>query len=207
MRLDPRFPEAWYNLGFTLADLGRTAEAITALEEAVRLRPAYFSAHQKLGQLLLAAGRAEEGIEHAAEAARLVPDADTGTVLALSYMEAGRHRDAAGVLRDILARDPESFDAMGMLAWLLATAPEDDLRDGAAAVGLAERAVAGQERPDADLLDTLAAAYAEAGRFSDAVAAAGRARTAAIAEGNQDLADEIGARGTLYESGRVFRSE
>ena len=57
----------------------------------------------------------------------------------------------------------------GAMAWLLATSPEASLRDGARAVELAQRAVrlTGGREPDA--LDTLAAAYAEAGRFAEAV--------------------------------------
>jgi tetratricopeptide (TPR) repeat protein len=212
--LDPSFPEAWFNLGLALSaaprpDEATTAlrEAMSALREAIRLRPSYASAHQQLADLLAASGATDEALAHAAEAARLAPE--EGSALAITYMEADRPGDAIRVLRGVLARDPADADAAGMLAWLLATSRQDELRDGKAAVVLAERSLGtdAQEAPDADRLDTLAAAYAEVGRFADAIATARRAEAAARAAGSADLAAEIATRLLLYEEGRPFRVE
>ena len=78
-------------------------------------------------------------------------------------------------LRLELSQNPESPPAMNNLAVLLATAPDPALRNGAEAVQLAERAssLSGSRNPV--MLTTLAAAYAEAGRFSEAVASAQKA--------------------------------
>ena len=214
--LDPSFPEAWFNLGLALSAAPRTdetttafREAMTALREAIRLRPSYASAHQKLADLLAASGATDEALAHAAEAARLAPEGGGATALAIAYMEADRPRDAMNVLRGELARDPADGDAASMLAWLLATSRQDELRDGEAALALAERSLGADagEVPDADRLDTLAAAYAEVGRFADAIATARRAEAAARAAGSAELAAEIATRLALYERGRPFRVE
>jgi spermidine synthase len=90
------------------------------------------------------------------------------------------------------------------LAWILATSPEPELRRGAEAVALAERAVAGTGRRDARALDTLAAAYAAAGRFAEARAAAAEALSRSRAAGDERHAPDIAARLALYERGESF---
>ena len=74
-------------------------------------------------------------------------------------------------------------EALNNLAWLLAAHPSDALRNGAEAVRLAERACELSEHREPVMLGTLAAAYAEAGRFGDAVKTAEKARDLAAATG------------------------
>jgi tetratricopeptide (TPR) repeat protein len=203
--LDRRAPEAWYNLGLALSAQDLDAEAIPALEEALRLRPSYASAHRKLAEIFAGRGEHDQAVAHADAAERIAPTSGDTIMRALASMDAGRSRDAIEVLRALLARDQADVDAAGILAWLLATSPEDELRDGDAAVALAERSVGDGSGVDADHLDTLAAAYAEAGRFDDAVATAERARGLAKDAGEDDLARDIGARLALYQRRRAFR--
>lgn len=204
--LDPAFAEPRYNLGLALAAEERVDDAITALRDAIRIRPTYANAHQKLIELLVANGRDDEARAQVAVAEQVAPESGASAAVALSYMEAGRTAEAIAVLRKIVARDASDADAASMLAWLLATAADERLRDGVTAVALAERAVAAAgDAPDADRLDTLAAAYAEVGRFPDAVATARRAEANAAA--TPDLAREIAARVTTYEQGRPYRSD
>ena len=89
-------------------------------------------------------------------------------------------------LRDIAANAPDSPRMLDELAWLLATYPESDARDGAEAVRLAERACKLTDRRLPALLATLAAAYAETGDFSRGVAAAEEALKSAQAIGDTD---------------------
>ena len=91
------------------------------------------------------------------------------------------------------------------LAWLLATCPLDSLRNGAEAVDQARRAVALCRRQNAGTLDTLAAAYAEAGRFPDAVATARDALKLAAGQDGPELAASISGRIVLYEAGKPYR--
>ena len=208
LALDAAFPEAYYNLGLALAALDRTDEAITSVRAAIRLRPAYGNARRELVNLLLATDHDDEARAEAEAAEKVAPGSGATTALAISDIQAGRARDAVAVLRAIIARDPSDADAASLLAWILATAADADLRDGAAALALAERAVAAAgESPDADRLDTLAAAYAAVGRFPDAVATARRAKTLADAGESPDLAREIAERLALYEHGEPYRAD
>ena len=104
-----------------------------------------------------------------------------------------KHQTRAAIAQweTALALDPNDGNAQSNLAWVFATAPDSSLRNGTRAVDLAERALklAGGVNPI--LHRTLAAAYAEAGRFDDAIATAERGRTFAEREGNRELADEF----------------
>jgi Flp pilus assembly protein TadD len=93
------------------------------------------------------------------------------------------------------------------LAWVLATCPDASLRDGNRAVKLAEQArtLAGTESPQ--LLDTLAAAYAEAGRFPEAVETARRALDLNAVQNDKPLADAIQVRLTFYEANTPYHEK
>lgn len=93
------------------------------------------------------------------------------------------------------------------LAWILATAEDDDLRDGAAAVRLAEEVCLATGHRDAGTLATLAAAYAEAGRFDEATRTNERARSLAAAGGLDELAASLSKRQELYRARRPYRAE
>jgi tetratricopeptide (TPR) repeat protein len=205
VELDPEFPEAPYNLGLALEQLGRTDEAVAALRDAIRIRPDYVRAHQKLVETLLARGDAEAAWRQVEEAERLAPESGVLVAVAFSLMSDGRLPEAVRALRRQLERAPEDGDVANMLAWVLATAPDAAVRDGAEAVRLAEAAVA--DAPDADRLDTLAAAYAETGQFERASATAERARAAALEDGNAEFAEEVAERAAGYAGGRPFRLE
>ncbi len=85
---------------------------------------------------------------------------------AASRFAQGKYRQAIADYEYILKKEPHHPDANNQLAWLLAVCPDPKYRNGKRAVKLAERAVASEA--SAHYLDTLAAAYAEAGRFRDA---------------------------------------
>ena len=102
------------------------------------------------------------------------------------------------------AQEPaEYFPAICNLAWLLATHPSAEFRNGSEAVRYAEQArhmADAVELPQA--LDTLAASYAEAGRFQQAVATAEEAIQTAEGQGNESLASAIRDRRKLYQAGK-----
>src|SRR4029077_6007311 len=117
-----------------------------------------------------------------------------------------RHEPAAAIehYEAALRLAPDDTALLGALAWIRATSADARWRDGAAAVRLAERACALTEHRDADALDTLAAAYAEAGRFAGA-GRTGRQGLEAAAAGS-DLAAEIARRVALYEAQQPYRN-
>jgi spermidine synthase len=100
---------------------------------------------------------------------------------------------------------PDFQTAANNLAWLLATARDPSLRDPALAVSFAERAAALSAAPDPSVLDTLAAAYAAAGRYGEAARVAEQALRQVEAAGPPAFAGQIRARLALYRAGRPYQ--
>jgi protein O-mannosyl-transferase len=117
----------------------------------------------------------------------------------------GRSAEALAHWRDGIELLPNYATALQQAAWVLATSPESSLRNGTEAVKLALRAAQLSGGNDPVILDTLAAAYAEEGRFTDAALTARKALTLAE-KGNQRLLTEaLKARIALYMARRAFR--
>ena len=96
---------------------------------------------------------------------------------------------------------------MNNLAWILATCPDEQVRDPAEALQLAQRAAALTEHANASILDTLAGAQAAAGQFDHAISTARRAMTMAHDAGHSALAEQVKQRLQLYEQGKAYRQQ
>jgi hydroxymethylpyrimidine/phosphomethylpyrimidine kinase len=101
--------------------------------------------------------------------------------------------------------DPNDTQALNNMAWILATWPDALTRDAARAIALAERADSLTRGTSPMISATLAAAYAEAGRFPEALTTGRRALQLATAEGNAPRADSIRTQIETYQSGAAFR--
>ena len=108
-------------------------------------------------------------------------------------------------MRRALRLNPTDGGVLNDLAWVLATSPDASLRSGKEAVQLAEQAVKPSGGKEPALLDTLAAAYAEAGRFQDAARTAREALQLATSQKNQRLADSLHKRIKVYDEGKPWR--
>ena len=95
---------------------------------------------------------------------------------------------------------------MNQLAWAMATAPEASLRNGAEATELAQWAVKLSRGLEPIPLGTLAAAYAEAGRFAEAVKIADRAIALATARNDAATADALRRQSQLYRAGSPYHA-
>jgi hypothetical protein len=91
------------------------------------------------------------------------------------------------------------------LAWILATSSHAELRNGAEAVELAGRACKLTGGRDARFLGTLDAAYAEAGRFPEAISIAEQSRALALTTSQNNLAQDAEKRLEFYRAGKPFR--
>ena len=107
--------------------------------------------------------------------------------------------------QEMLRQDPNEKVALNSLAWILATHPDAAMRNGAEAVKLAQKAVALEKEDQPVLLDTLAAAYAETGRFKEAVQTAEKAQAAAVRRGDKQLSGSIQEHLAIYRAGKPIR--
>lgn len=96
---------------------------------------------------------------------------------------------------------------MNALAWIYATSPQAALRNGAEAVRLAEHACTTTNQQRMAMLDTLAAAYAEAGRFDKAIKTSEEISALAASAHDNGMADVAQRRLELYKAGKPYRDE
>jgi tetratricopeptide (TPR) repeat protein len=176
-----------YNLGFALVQAGRGDEALAEYARALELDPDLPAAHAALGAALAARGRLDEAALHLARALALDPEKiETHRSMAITRTLQGRVEEGVAEYRQVLSRAPEDLDAMNNIAWIRATHTDAAHRNGADAVRLAETARDAAHDPNHVLQSTLAAAYAEVGRFEDAISAGQRA--VELARAAKDLA-------------------
>jgi tetratricopeptide (TPR) repeat protein len=105
----------------------------------------------------------------------------------------------------VLEMQPDFVLALNNLAWVLATAPQVSLRNGSQAITLARRADQLSGGKNANVLSTLAAAYAEAGRFPEAIDSAQKAVSLAIAGKDQAGIAELRRQLGFYQRGSPYR--
>jgi tetratricopeptide (TPR) repeat protein len=210
VRLKPDLAGAEFNLGDAFMRQGKLPEAVGHYEQALWIANDYAEAHNSLGIALVQLGEAQEAIRHWEQAARLKPDfAEAQCNLGTALEHLGQFEAAIKHYEEALRSKPDYAEAQTGLAWLLATIPAAAGGNAARAVELAEQACKSAADDPAGnravCLDTLAAAYADVGRFREAVATAQQAVESARAAGQTKLVEEIGARRDLYESGQAYR--
>ena len=119
--------------------------------------------------------------------------------LGVALVTKGRRAEGLAHWRQALLKEPDNVQVLNETAWVLATAPEAALRNGNEAVSLAEHAVRLTSEREPVVLGTLAAAYAETGRYDQAIETEQRAADLAARQGNAPLAASLKQRLTLFE--------
>ena len=204
LELDPEHSPSHCNLGVVLCNVGKVEEGRSHLERAVELNPGEATAHYMLG-LLVQDENPEEATTHYLNAI----SADSELVeahqnLAVIFLRTGRVAEGVRHLWNILDANPDRLRIALQLARILATYPDEEVRDAAEAVRLAQE-VARSFSTEPFVLDTLAAAYANAGAWKPAVTVAEQAEKMAEALGEADLAAAISRRIELYKRRKPFR--
>ncbi len=208
LHIRPRDSETLTDLGLVLAKLGRIDEAILRFREALGIEPVLARTHRSYARALRVKGESDEAIRHFRLALEMDPQvAKAWYSLGFLLEERGDHAEVVKCWRAGLALSPSDSHMVNNLAWLLATCPDDQVRDGAEAVRLGEMALRATEGGNPAALNTLAAAYAEQGRLDDAVASARRAIELADQAGAHVLAERIRGRLRMYEQQQPIRDE
>jgi tetratricopeptide (TPR) repeat protein len=194
------------NLGIVFLGQGKVDQAISLLQAAVDLRPDNSPAHENLAKALLQKGQVSDALIHYRKLLELQPDnIEVHNIVGTVLVQQGRAKEGMEEWEKVLTIQPDNGNAMSNLAWIFATSPDESLRDGAKAVQLAEQAmrISGGRIPI--LFRTLAAAYAESSRFSEAIQTAQRGIDLADSQGNPGLATELQGNIALYQERQPLR--
>lgn len=198
----PANAEIQRNLASGLLRAGDTNRAEAVLRRALAQAGMDPEAALQLGQLLCARGAWAEAADWLSQAVEAMPgNASAHYQLAKACQATGRETVSVGHLKQALAYDGDNYFIMNDLAWILATSPDDGIRDGAYALQLAKRAEALSGGSDVVVIDSLAACYAETGAFDMAVETARRA----LVDAREPLAACIRHRLALYEQATPYR--
>jgi tetratricopeptide (TPR) repeat protein len=185
---------------------GDTDAAIDHLREAVRLNPLLVHSHYNLGAFLMQQGHPDQALPELQTTLSLDPRFPSAEeALADVYGALGKDSDALQHWRKALAQHPNGISILVGATRVLASSQDGSVRNGAEAVTLGEKANTLTSGGDPTVLDTLAAAYAEAGEFPQAVASENRALGLINSKQNAALAEGIRYRMQLYEANKPFR--
>ena len=205
LQIKPNYAEASYNLGNALLQKGSVDEAIAQYQTALQIKPDFAGAHINLGIALFQKGSVDEAIAQYQTALQIKPDfAEARNNLGNALLQKGSVDEAITQYKKALQINHDYAEAMNNLASLLATSPDARVRDGAQAVKYAGRACELTHYDVIPMVGTLAAAYAEAGRFDDAISMAQKACAMASKSGEQDLLEKNQQLLALYRTHQPF---
>jgi tetratricopeptide (TPR) repeat protein/mono/diheme cytochrome c family protein len=205
LRIAPDYAHAHNNLGSLLMAALQLDEARSHFQRALAIDPSYAEAHNNLGKLLAYEGRTAEAAEHLRQALSIrdaYPEAHYN--LAQVFVTQGRALEAVREYAAALARLPDWLPALSELAWIRATHPDSRVRDAREAVSLAEHARVLASDKDPTALDVLAAAYAAAGRFDEAIVCARSALDLLAGREAASGRSELNERSALYQQRQPY---
>ena len=208
-RISPSNALAHIFLGEGFAAVGKTSEALAQSQEArnvLNLNSEQPVLRFDLGLLLTQLGRLNEAMDQYEQAAQFASDNpdlyyEMGRLLFIQNRDA----DAADKLREALRLDPYNVAALVLLAEILASDNQPQIRNGAEAVALAEKANVLSGGTEPPVLDALAMSYAETGRFKEAQQTEQHAIQLAATAGMET--NEMDQRLKLYQSGQPYRKK
>jgi tetratricopeptide (TPR) repeat protein len=205
LNLRPDWPEGHVLLGSILQMRGRYDVAAEAYAQALRSNPDDADCQAALGAVLLMQGKPGEAAAHLSEAVRLQPGNSRARCQLAGALQADhKTTEAINQYLEALRLDPSFPDALNDLAWIRAAHAKPEFRNGAEAVRLGEEACRLTDYKEPIFIGTLAAAYAEAGRFQEAATMATKAKDLAQAAGKTDLARKNAELLELYKAGKPY---
>ena len=194
------------NLGNALVRKDRLEEGINQYQKAIGLRSDYADSHFNLGMALLQTGDSTSAMTELEKTLAIHPnDTEAHTMIGDVLVRQRAIREAISHYQAVLRTDPQSVSTLNKLAWILSTSPDPSLRDSGRAVELAQQADEYAKGKNAIVKRTLAAAFAEAGRFEDATGIAEQAAGLAEITGQEGLANKLQKDADLYRERMPLR--
>ncbi len=204
-RLDPNRVQAQVNLANVLDASGETGKALEHYRMALQLNRNLPLVHLNYGSALVKLGRFDEAKLHFEEAKRLAPnDPRPAYLMGKSLLRQGRSQEAVGQFKEALRIDPNHLQTLVWFARVRANDFDGQARHAVEAVALSKRAVELTGGNDPFILDTLASAYAEEGRFIEALQTLDRALQLLSQSGDTNTTALI-ARQRLYQAKQPYR--
>jgi tetratricopeptide (TPR) repeat protein len=201
--MNPEYSNAWFNLGEIRSEMGDFKKAAADYSKAIELDPQDAKAWVGRGVARLRLQLASEALQDLERALELAPDeADSLAQRGDAHQCLGNWERAAEDFRRANDLDKQSAAAYRGAAWLMATCPEERFRKPELAIQAATRAIELAGSSDYRLLDTLAAAYANAGKFEEAVQTVEKAIHAVR---DLQVADVLRRRLALYREKKPYR--
>jgi tetratricopeptide (TPR) repeat protein len=206
VRIEPYFVQAHLNLGDAYAGLGNNEDAIYYYNEALKKKPNYAKAQNNLGNVMARKGNFKTAVYHYNEALKINPNY-AGAYYNLGKIDAnqGKIEDAILHYRKALILNPIMTEALYNLSWIFATHKNKKFRDDKEAIRLAEELCRITQNNQPLALDALAAAYAETGRYDDAVLTAKKGLKLSLLSGPKELVLGLKKRLRLYQEKRPYR--
>jgi tetratricopeptide (TPR) repeat protein len=206
LEMDPNDARVNNSMGISLASIGKSEEAVPYFQKATQINGDFADAYYNLGLALKNTGRVDEAVDAWLNAVRIRPEfAEAQESLGYLFYSQRKYSDSVAHLRLAVDLEPDRVFVLNLGAVILATCPDDSIRNGDGAVLLAERAKRLTNGQNASVLDTLSAAYAEAGRFPDAIDTEQKAISLAVQQGNTHLVDMLKSHLSAFSSNLPLR--
>jgi tetratricopeptide (TPR) repeat protein len=200
--LNPNYANAWFNRGELRYAKGNYTEAIDDYNQALRLNPRDAAAYNSRGHARYRIGQFREALDDYNQSVQFdSKNAAAFTNRGDAYMDQGQYERAATDYRTAIQLDSKYGRAYQSAAWLMATCPDERFRDTKKAIEAAEKALQLDGADDYHYLDSLAAAYANAGRYDDAQSTLKQALTMTPEADAPRLKERL----SLYEQNEPYR--
>jgi len=205
LRIKPDYARSRKQLADGLFSQNKFEQAILHYQQLLQMSPHDENMHNDIGVAFVRLGRLDDALPYFTKALQIKRDfADAHNNLAYVLVRQNKVNEAIKHFTEALQLKPDWIGPMNNLAWLLATNKQARFRNSEKAIRLAEQACHLTEYKNPSLLDTLAAAYAAAGRFTDATATAQKALKLAGPSAKKKLIDQIRNRLRLYKAARPY---
>ena len=206
VQLQPRFAEAHFSIGNALYRQGKVDEAILSFRRAIESDPRHARAYNNLASLLGTKGEKDEPLRLYTQAVNIDPNyIEAYRNLAEALLKAGNAPSAVQVWKTALERNPNDLPTIYRLAWIMSTHPDSAVRRTFEPVDLAKRGVEMTQGKEPALLDALAAAYAQSGRFTEACETISKAIEILPQGKTSPQADLLRSRLSLYQQEKPYR--